>query len=495
MKKLNKSKLSEKIANKEPIKITFKYIDEDILMITNSILARVLSNTDQIFLLNSIITILREILVNALKANAKRVFFTKMNLNINDKNDYSNGIIQFKNTVIGEFDQIETDLNNSDYYVESVFRISDRDLSIQVSNNSPILPEEMERIQYRIQKAATVKDFTDAYEDIQDSTEGAGLGIVLTILLLQNMGVEAKNFQISRKNGLTVSTLTIPRLLKPIEVITSIKEKILGEIEGIPTFPENILTLQRLCTDPESSIDEISRRISADPALTTDIIKLSNSAGFVPGKRIETVPAAIMTIGLKNVNAILLASSARRILNERYSTFEQIWNHCNKTAFYARNIALKYRMPDVVEYAYIAGLLHDLGKIILLATDINLTRKIAEIIQDRKVAPSSTVIEEISIGLSHSAIGAMVAERWNFPVYLIEAIRDHHAPLNADTKFRDVVYTVYLANMMCGIESRKYSFPYLEDTVLDYFKLDDPDEFKKTHQLLIKQYENLNRTN
>jgi HD-like signal output (HDOD) protein len=495
MKKLNKPKLTEKIHRHEPIKLSFKYIDEDILIITNSILARILAETDQTYLLNTAITVMREVLVNALKANAKRVYFKKMNLDINNPGDYEKGMADFKTDIIGEFDAIESDLNNSDYFVETLFHEQEIRLVIQISNNSPILPEEMERIQYRIQKAVTLKDFTDAYEDIQDSTEGAGLGIVLTILLLNNMGVDSKNFKIARRANLTVTSITIPRQLKPQEVVTRVKEKILAEVEGIPTFPENILQLQRLCNDPDALIEEISRRISSDPALTTDIIKLSNSAGFVTGKRIETVSTAVMTIGLKNVNAILMASSARRILNERYSTYEQIWTHCNRTAFYARSIALKYKLSAIYENVYIAGLLHDLGKIILLATDLPLTEKIAEIVQDRKGPASSSVIEEMAIGISHSTIGGMVAEKWNFPDYLVAAIRYHHSPLNTDPKFRDIVFTVYLANMICGIEGRRYSFPYIDDTVLEYFKMEDAGEFESYRTLLKKQYENLITTN
>ena len=491
MKKINSLKLSQKIENNEPIKLTFKYIDEELLMITNSIIARLLSKTDQIFLLNSVITIMREVLVNALKANAKRVFFRKHNLDIHKSDDYEKGIIKFKNTVIGEFDLIQADLMNSDYFVETVFKLEDDRLLIRVNNNAHILPEELERIQFRIEKASAYNNFTDAYEEIEDSTEGAGLGIVLTILLLSNMGIPPKNYAIRSKNGMTETNVLIPKELKPKEIVTEIKDQILSEIDGIPTFPEHIMILQKLCNDPESSIDEIARRIKADPALTSDVIKLSNSAGFVPGKRIETVNSAIMTIGLKNVNAILIACNARKILNERYSTFEQIWNHCNKTAFYARNIANKYKLHDTIENAVMAGLLHDLGKIILLSTDRKVAKKIGDIVQDRKIPTAATAIEEISIGISHATLGSMLAEKWNFPEYLIQAIKFHHSPQNSDDKYKTLNYTVYLANMLCGIETRKYSYYYIEDNILEFFKLGDIDEFKIYHESLKKSYEDM----
>lgn len=482
-----KNEISRKIEKDEPVAFRFKFINEDLLMLLNSVIAKFLAKMDYIFLLNSTITILREIVVNALKANAKRVYFNKVSLNISDPQQYEIGMKRFKEEVIGEFDVIEKDLLTSEYYIKLNFDKKDGNLVVRIINNVPVLPEELERINFRMEKAAQYNDFSEVYEEIEDSTEGAGLGIVLTVLFLKNMGINPKTFSIKSEGDVTYTTLVIPKVLRPSEITTEYKNHILSEVEGLPTFPENIVQLQRLCNDPDSSIDEISRRIKADPALTTDIIKLSNSAGFVPGKRIESVNEAVMTIGLKNVNAILVASNARRILDKRYTKYEQIWEHCNKTAYYARNIALKYKMTNIVEYAFMAGLLHDLGKIILLSTDMSLVTRIATMVSNRKII-TSTIMEEISIGISHSSIGALISEKWNFPAYLIEAIQHHHAPLNASKEHQNLVFTVYLANMLCGIEDRKYTFMYNEETVLERFNLTSDKKFKEFHEQLKQKY-------
>ena len=482
-----KNEISIKIAKNEPLTFRFKFINEGLLMLLNSIVAKLLAKMDFVFLLNSTITILREIVVNALKANAKRVYFKKIGMDLNDPLQYEEGMRRFKEEVIGEFDLIEKDLITSEFYIKLHFEIRDGNLIMRITNNVPVHPEELERINFRMAKAAQYNDFGEVYEEIEDSTEGAGLGIVLTVLFLKNMGIPPAKFSIKSDKGLPYTTLIIPRVLRPAEITTEVKQHILTEIEGLPTFPENIMQLQRLCNDPDSSIEEISRRIKVDPALTTDVIKLSNSAGFVPGKRIENVHEAVMTIGLKNLNAILVASNARRILDKRFSKYEQIWEHCNKTAYYARNIALAYRMAPIVEYAFMAGLLHDLGKIILLATDMSLVNRIANLVSNRKIV-TSTIMEEISIGISHSSIGAMISQKWNFPEYLVETIRHHHAPLNAERNHRDLVFTVYLANLFCGIEDRKYNFSYCEDDVLDRFNLHEEKRFRNLNEQLKQRY-------
>lgn len=483
----NRKLISSKISRGEPVRLSFKFVNEKVLMVLNSVLSKLLSRHDQVYLLNSVITILREIIINALKANAKRTFFMKSDLNINDEHEYRKGMNKFKKNVVGDFDSIEADLKRSDLYVQISFETDAESIHITVSNNSPILPVELERINFRIEKAIKYNDFSEAYGEIEDDTEGAGLGIVLTILLLKNMGIDAHSYRIEKAGKITRTSLTIPAVLKPNEITTRIKQQILREIEGIPTFPENIIQLQRLCRDPESSIDHIVKQLKIDPALSTDVIKLSNSAGFAPGTRIEDIKTAVVIIGLKNLEAILVASNARRILNERYSSFEMIWEHCNKVAFYAYNIAMSYRQSAIIENVYMAGLLHDLGKIILLATDRKLVRKIADIVENRKI--TTTTMEEISIGISHSSIGALISKNWNFPPYLIEAIQHHHSPLNCSEKYRDVVYIIYLANMMVGIDDRKYSFYYIDESVLERYDLLDIGRFNELHQRLKYRYE------
>ncbi len=484
---LQKKAISKKIEKGEPITLSFSFINERVLVVINSILVRILGKQDQIFLLNSVVTILREVVVNALKANTKRVFFLKHGLDITNEGQYRSGMAQFKKEIVGNFEAVEGDLRRSDFFVRITFESGSNAIRITVTNNSPILPVELQRVNLRIQKARQYNDFSEAYEEIEDDTEGAGLGIVLTLLLMKNMGIDPSNYSIKSTGRTTVTVLTIPSMLKPIEVITKIKKRILREIEGIPTFPENIVQLQRLCNDPDSSIEDIVRHLKMDPALSTDVIKLSNSAGIAPYKRIEDIKTAVVTIGLKNLNAVLVASNARKILNERYSSFEMIWEHCNKVAFYARNIAISLRASTIVENVYMAGLLHDLGKIILLATDKKLVRKIADIVKNRKI--TATTMEEISIGISHSAIGSLISQKWNFPSYLVEAINYHHAPYSCSEKYRDIVNIIYLANMMAGIEDRRYAFHYIEEDILERYNILDEAKFKSLHDRLKDKFE------
>lgn len=112
-----KKQVYEKIIKGEPVKISFKYVTDDLLMFINSIVSRELSKHDLQYLVYSVITILRELIVNSLKANAKRIFFQKNNLDINNPLQYKQGVEQFKEEIVGDFDLIKDDIANSIYSI------------------------------------------------------------------------------------------------------------------------------------------------------------------------------------------------------------------------------------------------------------------------------------------------------------------------------------------------------------------------------------------
>lgn len=485
---LKSADLIKKFEKGAPILIAFHYPDQKIMRMLNSLFAKILAQLDIIYLLDTLITIQREVIINAAKANAKRIFFQEAGLDIADPIQYEQGMIRFRNEIVGELENIRSKLLNSRLEITIKIQKTNNGIAITVKNNTPILPKELERIQIRMAKARHYNDFSEAYEEMYDSTEGAGLGIVLITLLLKNSGIGVESYKIHSNGTSTTCELFIPKEIRPTEITTSIKKQIIKQVEGLPTFPQHILELQRLCKDPDASIAEIAKKIMIDPALTSDVLKLANSAGFVPSKRIENVNEAIVTIGLKNLNAILIAASARHILDKRFSKFEQIWSHCNKTAFYARLLAMKFRLSKIIENVYLSGLLHDLGKIVLLSTNLELTNWISEIVNNRKIR-TSTIMEEVSIGISHSHIGELIAKHWEFPEFLKESIRLHHSPLNAKEEYRDHIYVTYLANMLCGVEIKKYDYYYFEGEVLDRYGINSIEELQKLHEEISKRYE------
>lgn len=480
------SDISEQINNGEPVKLAFHYNTKEINKFLNSIFVKVLSKNDLDYLHGMVETILREMIINAVKANSKRVFFKLKSLDIQNESDYNTGMEDFKSYFINDDNGLADELKEQGYRVELCMKKSSDGFRIMVRNNAPLLPFENERIRERIEKARQYNDFGEIYMDIADDSEGEGLGIPLTVLFLKNSGIGDQSFTIRSDGKITQSEFMIPSSIQPSEIVTDIKTHIAMEINDLPTFPENIIRLQQLCRNKDVTIDELTRGIQTDPALSASILKLANSAGFITARRINSLKDAIKIIGLKNLNSMLMATAARQILDTRFSSFKEIWSHCNKSAFYARCIANKFNLASISEMAYLASLLHDLGKIILLSANTELTTRIESVAIKRQMR-RSTVLEEMSMGISHSSIGRIISEKWNFPPYIVEAIAYHHSPLSARDEFKDIVYITYMANTLCLIEDKKFDYFYMEDEVLRRFGLTDRDKFIKFHDELIEK--------
>ncbi len=485
------SKMASDFDRGETIALSLSYHNKSVIRFISSVITKILARNNMVYLQDAIITILREIVVNAVKANSKRLYFSFQNLDMFDEEEYLQGMEGFKSFIIDNQEFVEDELKKSDYKVVIYLKKFESGFSIHVQNNSPIHPEEMNRIKLRLQKARTYNDFSEVYCDVTDDTEGEGLGLVLTILFLKNTGIGVNSLQISSNDRITDTSLVVPFQLKPVTVLNKIQQQILNEVRELPTFPENILELEKLCANPEVDYRVISEKISIDPSLSVSVLKLSNSAAFITRRRIETVIEAINLIGMKNLRAIIIASSARRILDERYSSFRQVWEHCNKTAFYGRQLALSLGCAKVAQNVYLASLLHDLGKIVLLSTSSALSEWMFTLVRNRGMR-TSTVIEEVSIGISHSSIGEQIARRWNLPEYLVETIQWHHAPLNCSKEYQDIVYITYLANKMCSIEEKKYDFYFLEEEVLQRFNLDNEKSFNTLHMEMKDRYNDQN---
>ena len=142
---------------------------------------------------------------------------------------------------------------------------------------------------------------------------------------------------------------------------------------------------------------------------------------------------------------------------------------------------------DLLDDAYVGGILHDMGKIIFSSTHPELLDKITKFVKDREIRRN--FIEDLAAGLNHAEIGGMIAEKWNFPEVLVEAIRYHHEPDQCSEENRGAVYTVYLANALCNIEEEQISYEHIEKKVLAFFGLKTEEQFMSIKERLEAAFE------
>ncbi|MBE7437035.1 MAG: HDOD domain-containing protein [Spirochaetales bacterium] len=257
----------------------------------------------------------------------------------------------------------------------------------------------------------------------------------------------------------------------------------IDEIEHLPDFPDNIRRIMEACNDEKSDARTIAHEISQDAPIASAIIRLANSGGFAGG-HISDLLEAVKIVGIRNISGLLLNVGAIGILEKKFGITEELHLHPIRVAAYSRFLARKFKFARIADAAYVAGLLHDIGRVVLAA---RMTEKEA-FEKASTIEPAYRLsIEEMTCGINHSELGAMLARKWNFPEHLSAAIEFHHAPYLALAEHRDLVFTVYLANAIADYEQGKVNFYTLEPEVLQVFSINSRQAFEMLAALLQNQ--------
>jgi len=476
------------IANNEDFYIQFHTFTQEVEAAITRCVYRYLEHNDLHYIRNQIINIVKELVNNAIKANLKRIYFRIKSLDIDKTEDYRIGMETFKDEAyVGDNSALLEKLEKSNFVVRVSFKTADEYLYINIINNVPIVDSEQSKIMSRVKKAYKYRDISEAFDEVLDDSEGAGLGLIMALMVFKNIGMPPEAFRVYRKDNLTIAAIAIPQTMDRVRTKVRIADEIMREIEEIPAFPENIVRIQQLCADPDTTMKEIAAAISLDPGLTTSILKLANSAGYITAKKTETIEEAVKIIGVKGINSLLIATGVFKVMDARYKRSESIWKDSYKRAAYAYKIDIQLRKTKAGDLTYLAALLGDIGYIVMLSLKSKILKRLREMAGFRGV-DDYNLLEEISLGLSHSALGGMIFRKWNFNESLIQIIENHHRPQMAPENLKQTIYTVYLADCLVEIDKNRFRYELIDEEVLEYFNIRDRESFNLLHTTLHDAY-------
>ena len=484
-KQVDVAQINKAIAASVPVTIkTFK-LPHETEMYIEEVLGVYLEKFGQQELKDRLAYCMRELAVNAKKANTKRVYFSEKNLDINDADDYFEGMQSFKQETLDNINYWLEKQQEAGLYIKVVFHSSTDSFTMAIKNNVMISQKEQIRVYDRIARSRAFESMEEALSSVLDDSEGAGLGIVILVLMLKKIGLDEDAFDIDVVEDETVARITIPFAEVHVENLNQLAQEIVDEIDDLPQFPENVVFIQKLINDPESELTDIARQISMDPTLTADLLKVVNSAQFMLPKKVDNIVEAVKLVGLRGIRNMLFSYGTQKVLK---TAQKSLWDHSYRVAFYSYNLAKNFkRKKDILDDAYVGGILHDIGKIIFQNVHPELLDKISRFCSEKEF--QHDIMEELSAGLNHAMIGGMIAEKWNFPQSLVEAIRFHHIPGNCSKEYRDVVNTVYLANCMANIESGELTWEQMDTGILLDFGIQSEDQFMMIQKRLADAFD------
>jgi putative nucleotidyltransferase with HDIG domain len=465
---VDEAKVKKAVQSGIPLTITTFTLPHEIEVYIEQVITVFLKQVGQENLRDYIIYCVQELAVNAKKANTKRVYFTERGLDLSNPEDYREGMANFKENTLNNIAHYLQLQKEKGLYIKLILQIKKSIIHIEIRNNVAVTKTELIRIHDKLARSRQYNSLEDAFAQVLDDSEGAGLGLVILVLMLKKMGLDEDCFDILGTEKETIARIVIPLEQTKLENLSILSDTIVNSVNSLPQFPENILLVQKLIGDPKSDMASIARQISMDPALTADLLKIVNSAQYMLAKKVDSIAEAVKLVGIRGIKNLLYSYGTQKILGDETADKKQLWEHSYKTAFYAYNLIKNFKKDhNLLDDVYVGGILHDMGKIIFSNVHPDLLAKIREFCAEKNL-PAST-FEDLSAGMNHAEIGAQIAEKWNFPEGLVMAIRYHHDPLSAPPNTKDLVETVYLANMFCEYEAGNITFDQFETPVLESF--------------------------
>ena len=227
-------------------------------------------------------------------------------------------------------------------------------------------------------------------------------------------------------------------------------KKIVSQIESLPSLPSIYSEIIDEMRSEDPSIKKVGDIISQDPSMTAKILQVVNSVFFGLSRKISSAQEAVMLLGLETIKALVLSVKIfAEFSQKKFSWFniDQLFNHSMSVSTHAKTIIKNEKLgAELINYSLMAGLLHDLGKLILAT---NFQEPYKEVISRAKESDRHLwELEYDAFGTSHAEIGAYLMGLWNLETPIIEAIAFHHCPANSMSQNMGLLTAVHIGNVI-----------------------------------------------
>lgn len=299
--------------------------------------------------------------------------------------------------------------------------------------------------------------------------------------------------QTSKDNGAEKSLQSTPQSDGKQES-QALKKGILQGLMGVlPPMPQVVMKAQEILSDPDSGLKELASVIATDPAISVRILKIANSAYYGLAGKVTSIGHASVLLGGKTLGEIVMMAGTSNLLGKTLKGYgvksEDIWRHSLAVGIGSRLIA-NIKKPDLVNDAFMAGLIHDSGKIMLDDHVLKRRKAFEDLMMDRK--KTLYEVEQQVLGLDHSEIGCEVCKCWGIPELLTSAVRYHHYPsMSQDNALAHILHMAdFLAiqsDMGTGMDSTQCQ---VEDKTREFLDLQEGD-YKKIKQKVVEYVEKI----
>ncbi len=257
-----------------------------------------------------------------------------------------------------------------------------------------------------------------------------------------------------------------------------LKKKLFRGLDSLLPLPQVVQKAQSLMLDPNSSFDDLAGIIETDQDITLKILNVANSAYYSLKNNVCSVRQACVMLGLSVIGEIIMAAGTSNLFSKALEAYSMnpkgLWHHSLAVAFSSRKIADTVS-PALVNEAFLSGLFHDVGKIILDDQIFSRNDSFKKFLGDDE--NTHFKIEKQILGFDHSEIASELCRRWKFPIKVTNAIRRHHASTpNPDNELAIILNTADNLSKLNGNGNGGGGLPHpIDDQVKDFLAMDEND--------------------
>jgi len=225
-------------------------------------------------------------------------------------------------------------------------------------------------------------------------------------------------------------------------------EQLVGKGQDLPSLPEIYLRVSEQLEDENSSVQQIGNTVQNDPAISTRVLKMVNSAYYGLPNQVSSIAQAVSLLGRERLKHILIGSVLRGVFssddNPAFS-MQAFWQHSIKTAIIGRQLTQQVAQIAEPDAMFTAGLLHDIGKLLLIKKFPERMLSAEEFMIQKRIDILSAELQQV--GVTHTAVGEALMQHWGLPQLLIDCASNHHEVVH-DGPHRFATHLIYLANKL-----------------------------------------------
>jgi HD-like signal output (HDOD) protein len=285
---------------------------------------------------------------------------------------------------------------------------------------------------------------------------------------------------------------------KVIDIKLKIKNQ-LSAVGNLPTIPHIITEVSQMLDNENTSASDLCKVISQDQSIATKILAVANSPMYGIPRRVATIDFAIVIIGLEHIRSLLLALTMMEMFKAKNGAdwnHNNYWKHSLMVGTTAKKIATDLRYPKSGE-VFTAGLLHDLGLLVIQKYMQRDFKKILELVKTEDITHLHA--ERMVLGFTHGDIAEYLFEKWNFPSFISEAVSFHHIPSMSQKNpvLASLIHLVDYITQKYDVGSFEWDKNYqFDDNVVDilgFGSMDNLEKFLLSYEELFKtHFESLN---